>query len=164
MAGIGRRLQRGAKRVVVAERFQIRVIPGQRAIFGVQGDRTLQMGHRFRMLVALRVSHGQHVNRVVVVRILVADQAEVGNRLIVLAGVDGQRCRVEAFVDRLRRRFLLSGLALADVQVEPYPLVEFLFLGVLPKHRFEQRRCLRIGVLLESLESTLVEGNRFEIG
>jgi len=43
VAGIGRRLQRGAKRVVVAERFQIRVIPGQRAIFGVQGDRTLQL-------------------------------------------------------------------------------------------------------------------------
>src|SRR4029077_8889894 len=102
---------------------------------GVEGDGTLEMGDRLRMLVALRMGDRQHVDRVVVVGILVANQTQMRDRLIVLAAVDGEGRRIEALVDRLRRGFALGRLALADIEVESNALVQFLFLGVYAKDR-----------------------------
>ena len=74
--------------------------------------------------IALRVGHREHVDGVVVVGILVADQAQMRDRLIVLAAVDRQRGGVQPFFDRLRRRFAVRRLTLTDVQVEPYAFVQ----------------------------------------
>ena len=41
------------------------------------------MGDRFGVFAALRVGDGEHVERVVVVGIFVADQAQVRDRLVV---------------------------------------------------------------------------------
>ena len=103
--GDGRRFERRAKRIVVAQRLEIGIVPGQRAVFRVEGDGALEMGDGFGMLVALRVGDGQHVEGVVVVGILVAHQAQVRDRLIVLPAVDGERRGIEPFVDGLRRGF-----------------------------------------------------------
>jgi len=45
------------------------------------------------------VGDGEHVDRVVVVGILVANQTQMRDGLIVLAAVDGEGGRIEAFVD-----------------------------------------------------------------
>ena len=96
----------------------------------VEGDRSLEMGDGFGVFVALRVRDGQHVERVIVVRIFVAHETQVRNRLVVLPAVDGERRRVESLVDRLRRGLALRRLPLADIQVEPYALVQLLLLRI----------------------------------
>ena len=69
--------------------------------------------------------------RVVVVGVFVANQAQMRDRLVVLAAVDRERRGVEPLVDGLRRGFARRRLALADVQVQPDALVQFLLLGIL---------------------------------
>ena len=98
------------------------------------------MRDRLGVLAALRVRDGEHVERVVVVGILVADEAQVRDRLVVAAAVDGERRGVETLVDRLRRGFARRGLTLADVQIQPDALVQLLFLGILAEHRLEAGR------------------------
>ena len=61
------------------------------------------MGDGFGVFAALGVRDGEHVERVVVVGILVAHQAQVRDRLVVVAAVDGERRRVQPLVDGLRR-------------------------------------------------------------
>ena len=80
-----RRFERGAERLVVAQRFEIGIAPGERAVLGVQRDGALEVRDRLGMLAALGVGDGQHVEGVVVVRILVADQPQVRDRLVVAA-------------------------------------------------------------------------------
>ena len=133
-----RRVERRAHCLIVAQRLEVGIVARERAVFGVQRDGAFEVRDRFGVLAALRVRDGQHVNRVVVVRIFVADEAQVRDRLIVGAAVDGQRRGVEALVDRLRRVLALRGLTLADVQVQPHPLVQFLFFRMQAQHRLEQ--------------------------
>ncbi len=85
------------------------------------------------------------------------------DRLVVLSTIDRERRRVEALVDRLRRRFALGGLTVTDVQVKPHALVQLFLLGVQPQHRFKQVGRLRVRMLLQRLESALVNRDRFEI-
>jgi hypothetical protein len=117
-AGVRRGLERGAERIVVAKRLEIRIVAGEGAIFRVQSDRTLEVRDGFSMLVTLGVRDGEHVDRVIVVGILVADEAQMRDRLVVLPAVDGERRRVEALVDGLRRGLLVRCLPLTDVEVE----------------------------------------------
>jgi hypothetical protein len=83
-----RSFERSAKRIVISQRLQIRIVPRERAIFGVQRDRSFEMRDRLRVLVALSVGDGKHVDGVVVIGIFVANEAEMCDRLIVLAAVD----------------------------------------------------------------------------
>jgi hypothetical protein len=53
---------------------------------------------------------------------------------------------------------------LADVQVEPDPLVKLLFLRVKPKDGLEQVYRRAIVVALDGLKATFVESDGFEIG
>ena len=87
------------------------------------------MGDRFGRFTTLGVRDGEHVERVIVVRILVADQPQVEERLVVVAAVDRERRRIEALVDRLRRGLPRQHLTLADVQVEADALVQLLSSG-----------------------------------
>jgi len=147
-----------------ALRLEVRIVAGQRAILRVEGDSTLEVGDGFCVLVALRMGDRKHVDRMVVVRILVANQTQMRDRLIVLAAVDGQGRGIEALVDRLRRRFTLSCLALADVEVQAYAFVQFLFLGVLAKDRLEEICGLLVRMPLERFKSALINGDCLEIG
>ena len=114
------------------------------------------MCNRLRVLPALRMGDGEHVERVVVVRIFVANKAQVRDRLVVPAAVDRERRRVEAFLDRLRSRLAGCRLAPADVQVQPHPLVKLALIGVLPENRFQEIHGGRIVVPLNGREPPLV--------
>ena len=70
---------------------------------------------------------------------------------------------VVAFVDGLRRGFLLRRLALTDVEIEPHTLVELLLLRVLAEDRFEKARGLLIRMALKRLEAALIQCDRLEI-
>jgi hypothetical protein len=52
------------------------------------------VSHRFCGLVSLGVRDREHVERVVVVGVFVSDEAQVRNRLVVLAAVDCESGRV----------------------------------------------------------------------
>ena len=62
------------------------------------------MRDRFGMFAALGVCNGEHVERMVVVRIFVTDEPEVGNGLVVAPAVEGEGGRIEPFLDALRNR------------------------------------------------------------
>ena len=159
----GRRFERRAKRFVVAQRLEIGVISRERAIFRIQRDRAFEVRHGFGVLLALRVSDGEHVDRMIVVGILVAHEPQVRDRLIVLPAVDRQGRRVQPLVDRLGRRFTLRRLTLADIEIQPDALVQLLLFGVLTKDSLEQVGRLRVRVALERLEPPLVERNGLDI-
>src|SRR5437867_318232 len=99
-AGDGRRLERRAKRFVVAKRLEIGVASGKPAVLGVHGYRALQVGHGLGVLTTLSVSDCQHVQGVIVVGILVTHQPEVRNGLVVFAAVDGERRGVKTLLHR----------------------------------------------------------------
>jgi len=122
------------------------------------------MGDGFSEFAALRMGHGQHVQRVVVVGILVAHQAEMRDGFVVAAPVDREGGGIEPFVDRLRGLLARGCLALADVQIEADTLVEFLLIGVLPENRLEKVRCLSVVMPLQSFETALVERYGVDIG
>lgn len=164
VAGVGRGFERGAERLVVAQGFEIGIVAGEGAVFGIQGYRALQVRDGFGVLVALCVRHGEHVNRVIVVGIFVADQAQMRDGLVVLPTVDGEGRGVQAFIDGLGCGFLLRRLALTDVEVEPDPLVKLLFLRIQAKDRFQEACRLLICVPLQGFEAPLIQCDRLKIG
>ena len=84
------------------------------------------MGHCFGMIATLGVCNCEHVQRVVVVGVLIADETQLGDRFVVLAAVYRQGRRVQTFFDRAGQRRLWCGVAFADVQVQADALVKFL--------------------------------------
>jgi hypothetical protein len=162
-AGRGRGVKRCPERVVSAERLEIRVALRQRTIFRVKRDGAFEMCDRLGRLAALGMSDREHIERVIVVWIFVADEPQIRERLIVTAAIDGKRRRVQALFLRSRRRFFRRRLSLADVQIEPHPFVQLLFLRVLPQHRFEQRSRAAKVVSLERLQAALVERDSLDI-
>jgi hypothetical protein len=121
------------------------------------------MSDRFGMLVTLGMRDGKHVQRVIVVRILISHETQVGDRLIVLAAIDRKRRGVKPLVDRLGRRFARSRLPLADVQVQTDALVQLLLFGILPQNRLEQVRRPVVIVTLKRIEAAFVNRDGFEI-
>jgi hypothetical protein len=115
------------------------------------------------MLITLGMRDGKHVQRMIVVGILISHETQVGDRLIVLAAVDRKRRGVKPLVDRLGRRLARSRLPLADVQVQPDALVQLLFLGILPENRLEQVRRPVVIVTLKRIEAALINRDGFEI-
>ena len=96
-------VERRAERFVVAQRLEVGIVARERTILRVERDGAFEMRDRFGVLVPLGVGDGEHVERVVVVGILVAHEAQVRERLVVRAAVDRERRRVEPLVDGLRR-------------------------------------------------------------
>ncbi len=115
------------------------------------------MSHGFGVLIPLGVSDGEHVEGVIVVWILVANQPKMGNGLVVLATVDRERRRVQPLVHGLRRILALCGLTLADVQVQAHPLVKFFLVRILPEHRFKSVDRCAVVVPLQRLEAPFVQ-------
>src|SRR5204862_6504618 len=101
--GRGWHFERRPERVVVVQRLEIGISAGQRAVFRIQRDGPLQIGEGLRGFVALRVSDGEHIERMIVLRILVAYEPQVGDGLIVPPAVDGDGRRIEASLTALRR-------------------------------------------------------------
>lgn len=91
-------VHRRMKRLVVMQRFEVRVSSGDCPIFWVQRNGTLEMGNRLNDLTPLRVSDREHVKGMVIVRIFIPNQAKVSNSLIVPATVQRERGSVEAFL------------------------------------------------------------------
>src|SRR5262245_61706385 len=97
-----RGFERRTERIVASKGLEVRIVSGESPIFGIQGDGAFEVCDGFGRLAALRMSNGQHVERVVVIGILVADQSQVGDGFVVPPPVDGDRGGVEPLVDRLR--------------------------------------------------------------
>ena len=159
-----RRFQGRAEGRVGSNRFEVRIASGEGAVFRVERDRTLEVRDRFGVLAALGVRDREHVERVIVVGIFVAHEAQVHDRLIVLAAVDGERRRVEPFFDGLRRGLAGRDLAPADVEIQPHALVQLFFFRVLAQHRFEDVLGAAVIVMLERLEAAFVQRHRLEVG
>ena len=156
--------QSGAERLVVSKHFQIGIAPRQRPVLGVQCDGALEMGERLGVLTALRVGNGEHIQGVIVVRIFVTDEAQVGNRFVVAAAVDRQRRRVQPFIDAGGRRLARCRLPVADVHVETHPLMQLFLFRVAHEHRFEQLFRLAIVMPLQCFEALFVKGDGFDVG
>ena len=146
------------------QRVEVGVALGEGAVLGIERDGPLEMGDRFRVLAALRVRDSKHVQRVIVVGIFVADEAQMRDSLIVLPAIEGERRGVQTFVNCLRRRFARGRVAPADAQVETDPLVEFLFLWVLPEHRVQDVGGVVVLVPLQRFEAALVESDGLNVG
>ena len=130
-ADIGGASSAGSKRLVVAQRFEVGIAAGEGPVFGIEGDGALEVRDRFGVFASLGVGHGEHVERVIVVGVLVAHEAQVRDRLVVPTAVDRKSRGVQPFFDRLGPRFAGRRLALADVEVEPHPLVQLLLFRIL---------------------------------
>jgi hypothetical protein len=139
-------------------------VPGERPIFVVERDGAFEMGDGFGGFAALRVCDGEHVERVVVVRVFVAHQAEMGDCLVVAAAVDRERGCVEPFVDRLRRFLAGTRLPPANVEVEPDALVQFFLVGILAQDRLEQVGRPPVIVALEGFEAAFVQCDGVDLG
>ena len=87
------------------QRLEVGIGARQRAILRIQRDGPLQMGEGLRGLLALRVSDGEHIECMVVIRILVAYEPQVRDSLVVLPAVDGDGRRIEPFFNGLRCAF-----------------------------------------------------------
>src|SRR5437667_7319283 len=122
------------------------------------------MRNRLGVLVPLSMGYGEHVDGVIVVRVFVAHEAKMSDRLVVLSAVDRKRRRVQALVDGLRIWNSRCRLALADIEVEPNPFVQFLLFGILAQHRFQNGGSLTVIVSLERLDTALVQSHRFKVG
>jgi hypothetical protein len=146
------------------QRLKIRVVAGESPILWIERDGAFEVRDGFGVLVPLCMGDRQHVEGVIVVGILVANQAKVCNRLVVLAAVDGERGRVQTLGHSLRRIFTLGSLSLADIQVEADPLEKLLLVRVLPEHALERVYRRAIVMTLKRVESPLVKGDRLEVG
>ena len=159
-----RHVQGAPEGVVIVERLEVRVAAREGAILGIKGNCAFEMGDCLGVLAALGVSDGEHVKRVIVVGIFVANQAKMRNRLVVLAAIDRECGGVKTFLDCLRRRFLRCRVALADVQVQADALVQFLFIRVLAEDRLEQLQRVVVVVALKRLDTLFVESDGLEVG
>ena len=81
----------GSKGIVVPERLEVGIAPGEGSVLWIESDRSLEVGDRFGVFPSLGMGHRQHVERVFVVGVLVANQTKVRDRLIVAAAVDRER-------------------------------------------------------------------------
>jgi len=146
------------------QRLEIGIASRQRAIFRIERNGTLEMRDRLGRLVPLCVGDGKHVKRVIVVRILVADEAKMRHRLVVPPAVQRERGGVEPLADRRGSTFARADLAFTDVEIQPYTLVKFLFLRVLTKDRLQQLERRRVIVTLHRAYGAFVDGDRLEVG
>ncbi len=166
-----RRSERGADGVSSAvrkassarKRLEVGVAFRKRAILGVERDRALEVRDRLGRFAALGVRDRQHVKRVIVVGVFVANQPQVCERLIVAPPVDGKRRRIQALFLRLRGGLLRRDLTVADVQVLPDPFVELLFLGILPQDALECLGCPFEIMPLQCPHPALVERDRLDV-
>jgi hypothetical protein len=151
-----RRFECRRERVVGPEGIEIGIGAGQSAILGIQGYRAFHVRDGFSQLAALCVGDGEHVQRVVIVRILVSNETEVRDRFVVPAAVQRDRGSVKTLLDGLRDRLVVRRLFATDVQIQPDAFVQFLFIGILPEDRLESVGGAGIIVSLEMFEALLV--------
>ena len=148
---------------MVSKRIEIRVLPGDRSVLWIQRHGPVQVGNRFSRFLPLRMRDGEHVECVIVIRVFVAYESQLRERLVVPAAVDRQGCCVEAFLDRHRYSLLRRRVSLADVQIEPHPLVQFLLFRVEAEDRIQLINGHPVVVSLQGFQTPFVKGDRFEV-
>jgi hypothetical protein len=126
--------QGAMKGLVVVKRFKVGVATGKCPIFRIQRNCALEMCDRFDVLATLGVRNGQHIESVVVVRVLVADEPEMRDGFIIPPAVQCERRGVQAFLQGLRIGLGRRRVSLADIQVQPDPLMQ---LALIRKRREE---------------------------
>jgi hypothetical protein len=73
----GRTIDRSPKRFIFVKRLEIRIAARQRTVLRVERNRAFQMRYRFGMLASLGVRDSEHVERMIVVGILIANQTQM---------------------------------------------------------------------------------------
>jgi hypothetical protein len=121
------------------------------------------MRNRFGVFATLSMSNGQHVQSVIVVRILVADKSEVRDRFVVSPPVQREGRRIEPLVDCLWSGIAGCFLPPADIEVKPDTLMELLLLGVKSQDRLEELNGCGVVMALDSFQASFIERNRLEI-
>src|SRR5262249_361800 len=149
--------------LVFAQWIEVGIGPSQRAILGIYRDGSLDVRDGFGQFAPLSVRNREHIQCVIVVRILIADETEMQDSFVVASTVERDRRRVQSLVDGLRSRFDGGDLAAADVQVQLYPLVELLLFGKLLQYCFESIRGTRVVMLLQAFKTAFVQCDSLEI-
>jgi hypothetical protein len=152
------------KGLVVVKRFKVGVSAGKCPIFRIQRNCALEMRDRFDMLPTLSMCNGEHVQSVVVVRVLVADEPEMRNGFIVPTAVQCQRRGVQPLLKGLRIGPGRRGVPLADVQVQPDPLMELTLIRERCEEVLEQLEGAAIIVTLERFETLLINRDSLGVG
>ncbi len=109
------------------------------------------------------MNNREHIECLIVVRVLLSGTFEVTRRFGQSTSVDGQRGSVETVFESLRHLPPRGLLALAHLQVQTNPLVEFLLLGVGRQNGLEYFGRLTIFLSLEGEERLLVAGDCFQV-
>jgi hypothetical protein len=158
------RFQGAMKGLVVVKRFKVGVATGKCPIFRIQRNCSLEMRDRLDMFSALSVCDGEHVQSVVVVRILVADEPEMRNGFIVPTAVQCKRRGVQPLLQGLRIGLGRRGVPLADVQIQPDPFMELALIWEGCEETLEQLERAAIIVTLERFETLLIDRDGLGIG
>ena len=145
------------------EGLEIGVALRERAVLGVERDCAFEVCDGFGRFAALGVRNRQHVQRVIVVGVFVANQPQVCEGLVVAPAVDSERRRIQTLFLRLRGGLLRLDLAVADVQVLPDAFVQLLFLGILTQDALECLGCPFEIMPLQCPHPALVKCDRLDV-
>jgi hypothetical protein len=158
-----RRLERREEGLVFAQGFEIRIPSREHAVLGIERNCTLKMSDGLGVLAPLRMSYREHVQRVIVVRVFVAHEAQVRDRLVVAAPIERQRRRIQSLFDRLRGRVARRRVALADLQIQPNPLVQLLLFRIPLQDGSKAIDGGIVIVPLKRIESLFLQPNRLDV-
>ena len=84
--------------VELPQSFELGIVSRKSAVVRVELDGADEEGDRFVNLVAQREDRGQHIERVILVGRVVGRPAEMLDRFVVVARVDGKRGGEDAFL------------------------------------------------------------------
>lgn len=106
--------------------------------------------------VPLGVRDRQHIERVIVVRVLISNEPKVPEGLIVSPTVDRKCGGIQPFLDRPRGVFRRGGLPCAHLQVKASTFDQLPFLGKSTHDSLEELDGINVGAALERFDPALV--------
>ena len=152
-------LQRRPDALVLPQRFDVRIVAGHGAILGVELDGAKKGRHRLGRFAAQGVNRREHVPGVIVIRGILGGCAEMGQRLVIFAGIERHSGRKDSLFWVLRGGHPGFHLTLADVEIQPGTFVQLFFFRVAGEHRAQKRGGPGIFMSLKSGNALLVKGD-----
>src|SRR5262245_61628331 len=159
-----RRLEHGAERIALAQRFEVGVLPGKSPVLGVERDGTAEVLERGGRVLTPRHRHRHHVMRVIVLRILGERALQVVDGRGLVAGVERHRRRIHPLLGGSGIGLLRHQLALADLEIEARALEELALVGITLDDAAQGVGGGGKVMTLKGLKAALVEGDGFVIG